>query len=201
MFFSRSQNLANLSRDFPDFHSYRVVAPPLPDGGRKGGFVSGPSSGFVLLSSQTRHPDAAWLWMDWFSSRGYHERMVKELGQFSVFPELNTPANIGDPLRVRALQEMTKKVVLGVNPASRNPQVAQVVLKTVVPNTGDVLVGIYTGQISDWKQALVDLDKRKQAALEDAIQAARAAGLNVSLQDYVFPDWDPMKDYAAKPNQ
>jgi multiple sugar transport system substrate-binding protein len=71
----------------------------------------------------------------------------------------------------------------------------------IVPDIGDLLVGIYTGQIEDWKQALVDLDARKQAALESAIQAARDDGADVSMDDFIFTDWDPMKDYVTKPRE
>jgi multiple sugar transport system substrate-binding protein len=62
-----------------------------------------------------------------------------------------------------------------------------------------MLVGIYTGQIEDWQQALVDLDAHKQAALEAAIQEAREDGVDVSIEDFIFPDWNPMENYVTMP--
>ena len=77
--------------------------------------------------------------------------------------------------------------------SARNPPAALVSPKSVVPDYGDVLTGIYTGQIKDWHQALKDLDARKQAAFEDAIKKAQSDGAKVSIQDFIFADWDPMK--------
>jgi multiple sugar transport system substrate-binding protein len=92
-------------------------------------------------------------------------------------------------------------VVYGPFPATRNPQTAQVPYRAVTPDVGDVLVGIFTGQVQDWQQALQDLETRKQAAFEDAIQETRDAGADVSLDDYIFPDWNPMENYVTQPEK
>jgi multiple sugar transport system substrate-binding protein len=72
-----------------------------------------------------------------------------------------------------------------------------VVPEAVVPEIGDLLIGIYTGQIEDWRGALVDLDAAKQAALDAAIQDAIAAGADVSMDDFIFPDWVPTENYVT----
>jgi hypothetical protein len=153
------------------------------------------------MSSQTKHANEAWLWLDWISSRGFATRMVTNGLDFSVYTDLNTPENITNPKKWQAYEAITQNLVLLPSPLVRNPQTALVTPITVVPDVGDVLVGIYTGQIKDVQQALKDLDTRKQAAFEDAIKKAQADGLEVSIQDYLFPDWDPMKDYVTQPNQ
>jgi hypothetical protein len=38
----------------------------------------------------------------------------------------------------------------------------------------------------------------KNAAREQAIADAVAAGAKVSIEDYIFPDWDPTKDYITE---
>ena len=35
-------------------------------------------------------------------------------------------------------------------------------------------------------------------ACEQAIADAQAAGAKVSIDDFIFPDWDPTKDYISK---
>ena len=199
MFLSGSWAANNLKLGFPDFQNYRVVPLPVPDEGRKGGLATTPGAGSYLMSSQTPNPDDAWLWLDWISSRGFHERMVTNGLDFSVYADLNTPENIGDPHKVQAYEAATKYVVYGPFPPARNPQTALVRPEPVVPDVGDVLVGIYTGQIEDWRQALIDLDARKQVALEAAIQKAQEDGAEVSLEDYVFPDLNPMENYVTRP--
>lgn len=202
MFLSGSYAANNLKRDFPDFENYRIVPLPYPDDGRKGGmpFAIG-SGGQFYMSSQTKHADEAWLWLDWISSRGFATRMVTTGLDFSVYTDLNIPENITNPKKWQAYEAITRNLVLLPSPLVRNPQTALVTPITVVPDVGDVLVGIYTGQIKDVLQALKDLDARKQAAFEEAIQKAQADGAKVSIQDYLFPDWDPMKDYVTQPNQ
>jgi len=56
--------------------------------------------------------------------------------------------------------------------------------------------GIYTGQIADPKKAMQDLKDRADKELDRAIKAAQAKGATVSRDDFVFPNWDPAKDYT-----
>ena len=199
MFLSGSWSANNLKRDFPDFQNYRIIPLPVPDEGRKGGLMTTPGAGSYYMSAQSSHPDEAWLWLDWISSRGFHERMVTRGLDFSVYADLNTPENIADPHKAQAFEAATEYVLYGPFPPARNPQTALVLPEPVVPDVGDVLIGIYTGQIEDWRQALIDLDTRKQTALEEAIQKARDDGTEVSLEDYVFQDWNPMENYVTQP--
>jgi len=201
MFQSGSYSAVNLARDFPDFQDYRVIPLPVPDEGRKGGLMITPGHGTVFMSSQTQHPDEAWLWLDWISSRGFHKRMAASELNFSVYTDLNTPENTPDLHRAQTYEAITAYGVHGPFPPARNPQTALVQPEPVVPDVGDVLIGIYTGQIVDWQQALTDLGTRKQAALETAIQEARDAGADVSLEDFIFADWNPMENYVTQPER
>lgn len=202
MFVSGSYSVNNLARDFPAFQNYRIVPLPAPDGGRKGGlpYVIG-NGGNFYMSAQTKHANEAWLWLDWISSRGFHTRMVTQGLEYSVYTDLNTPQNITNPKKWQAYETITRDLRFLPAAVIRNPQTASVLPKTVVPDIGDVLVGIYTGQIKDAQQAFKDLDARKQAAFEDAIKKAQADGAKVSIQDFIFPDWDPMKNYVTQPNK
>lgn len=198
IFLSGSWATNNLERDFPDFQNYRIIPLPVPDEGLASKLVVNPGGGSYYMSSQSPHPDEAWLWLDWISSRGFHKRMVTSGLDFSVYADLNTPENIADPHKMQAFESATEYVAYGPFPPGRNPQVALIRPEPIMPDLGDVLVGIYTGQIEDWQQALLDLDARKQTALETAIQEARDAGADVSLEDYIFPDWNPMENYVTQ---
>jgi multiple sugar transport system substrate-binding protein len=174
---------------------------PVPDEGQTGDFQAAPGQGHFFISSQTQHPDEAWLWIDWLASREFHERMVTNGLGFSIFADINTPENIPDLFQAQAYAARTSHGVFGPFPPARNPDTALVRPEPVVPDVGELLIGIYTGQIEDWQQALVDLDAKKQAALEAAIQQARDDGADVSLQDFIFPDWNPMENYVTKPKE
>ena len=178
-----------------------MVPLPVPDGGQRGDMMALPGQAHFFISSQTKHPDEAWLWIEWLASREYHERMVRGGIAFSIFADLNVPENIPGARQAEIHAANSAYGVYCPFPPARNPDTALVKPEPIVPDIGDLLVGIYTGQIEDWKQALVDLDARKEAALEAAIRVARDAGADVSMEDFIFTDWDPMKDYVTKPRE
>jgi multiple sugar transport system substrate-binding protein len=89
-------------------------------------------------------------------------------------------------------------VRFGPQPGLRNPDASQVKLPAVKPDESEIVRGLFTGQLTDVAQVLRDLDAAKQQALETAIADAQAAGAKVSIDDFVFADWDPTKDYVAK---
>jgi multiple sugar transport system substrate-binding protein len=70
-------------------------------------------------------------------------------------------------------------------------------LQPVTPNLNDTLVGLFTGDLTNAKQAMTDLQDRMNAALDDAIKTAKQRGANVSRDDFVFADWDPTQDYTS----
>ena len=201
MFMSGSYVVSNLSADFPEFQDYRIVQLPVPEGGQSGEYNLLPGTGVYYMSTHTKHPDEAWLWLDWLSSRDHHKRMVAETSNFSVYADLNTAENIQDAHTLQAYEALTAYGVYSPFPPARNPQTALVSPEPVTPDVGDLLVGIYTGQIRDWQSALDDLDMRKGMAFEDALLAAQDSGANVSWEDFIFIDWNPMEDYTNYPTE
>lgn len=201
IFMSGSHVISNLEKDFPDFQDYQVIPLPVPDQGQKGDMQLLPGIGVYFMSSRTAHPDETWLWLDWLSSREFHKRMVVHASNFSVFADLNTPENISDEHKLQAYRAQSAYGIYGPFPPARNPETALVVPDAVTPDEGELLVGIYTEQIKDWRQALVDLDTRKQKALDAAIKQVQERGADVSLDDFIFPDWNPMENYVTHPKK
>jgi multiple sugar transport system substrate-binding protein len=80
-------------------------------------------------------------------------------------------------------------------PTIRKPELAQLQITLQGASPDDMIVGILSGQITDIDAALADLDQRKMQALETAIADAQAAGLDVSMEDFLFPDWNPLENY------
>jgi len=130
-----------------------------------------------------------------------HQRMVQQTTNYSIYSDLNNAQNITDPHAYQAYLASAAFGALAPFPPARNPNAALVQPEPVTPDFSDLLIGIYTGQVSDWKQALLDLDARKQAALEAAIAKAQADGLDVSMEDFIFADWDPMESYLNYPDK
>ncbi len=86
------------------------------------------------------------------------------------------------------------------SPPVRNPDVEIVYReqKRLSPNLGEVVQGLLSGQISDVAAAMQDLQDRSNAELDRAITAAQDKGAEVSRDDWVFPNWDPMQDYTQE---
>lgn len=81
-------------------------------------------------------------------------------------------------------------------PVIRNGDIAKVEAKSIKPSWSDLLGGMLTGQVPDIRKALAKLNSELNTELDRAIAAARKKGAKVSRDDYVFPNWDPSKDYT-----
>lgn len=184
------------SHNFTDYTLTTLVG---PQADRKGYFYYNPGSNFVGVSTQTKHPDEAQAWFEWLYSREAGQRLVEKGIDISVYPQNDDPKKV----KFAPFAQYVATAPLSLpqpDPKVRNPQVAQAeaLLQSVKPDMGDVMMGAYTGQISNIPQALSDLAGRMQSALDTAIQKAQAKGYKVSAQDYVFSDWDITKPYINK---
>lgn len=112
------------------------------------------------------------------------------------FPEALERIELG-PLSQKALELGFEYTRLGPEPAVRNPDAQQVYLEeqALTPSWNDVMVGLFTEQLTDVPAVMQDLQDRAMAERERAIQAARDKGADVSWDDFVFPDWDPQEGY------
>jgi multiple sugar transport system substrate-binding protein len=114
----------------------------------------------------------------------------------SIYASANQNAPLDERMRT-AYRIFDERMRLGPDVRIRNPEASQVAWNMVAPSPsfGEVIQGIYTGQLGDPRQAMQDLKDRSEAALDAAIAAAQNGGATVSRDDYVFPNWDPATDY------
>jgi multiple sugar transport system substrate-binding protein len=105
-----------------------------------------------------------------------------------------------DPLAAYAFDLYDQQMRASPLPVVRNQDVALVELEfqPITPNYGETIQGIYSGQLDDPKAAMQDLQERSEAELERAIKAAQDKGAQVSRDDWVFPNWDPTRDYTEE---
>jgi multiple sugar transport system substrate-binding protein len=109
-------------------------------------------------------------------------------------------ASAEDP-RMQRVNKLTEEwMVLAPSPAVRNPGVALVELerRPLTPNLGELVQGAFTGQVSDIKAAMQDLQDRANAELDQAINAAQGKGAEVSRDDWIFANWDSTQDYTEE---
>jgi multiple sugar transport system substrate-binding protein len=127
---------------------------------------------------------------------------------YSALTDGSIPPILAEATQTRELDAPTRKALelfdqqmrLAPDPRVRNPEVGNVdqELQRLTPTFGETIQGIFTGQLSDAKAALLDLQDRANAELERAIEAARANGAEVTRDDWVFANWDPEQDYTEE---
>ncbi len=105
-----------------------------------------------------------------------------------------------DPVASTALALYDEQLRLGPMVAIRNPEIAAVAAERqpLQPDLGVLCQGIITGQVSDIRAAMEDIQSRATAELERSIAAAQEKGAQVSRDDFVFADWDPNAEYTTE---
>ncbi len=170
------------------FTDYGLTTLVTQDGTINGYYYSTPGGIPFAINGKTKHANEAWAWFDWFFGKEAGRRFTQQYNiDLSVYPENNDPSGIEfKPFADFVAQ--AKFVKVGPSPAARNPEVGKVQAEPVQEDMGKVLTGIFSGQIKDIHGALSELDDRMQTALEEGVKKARAEGVEVSMDDFVFPD-------------
>lgn len=85
---------------------------------------------------------------------------------------------------------------LAPSPIAKNPEVALVIakMKPVDPDFGAIIQGAFSGDVSDVPAALKKLSDDMELSREAAI---KESGLDVSPDDWAFPDWVRGEDYTS----
>lgn len=194
-------NIVNWQRDNPDF-AFGVASQPVPDSGKPIPLSHGPGGSNTLWvyaeSPRTRKAIAG----DMFAYLGSVEGQAAWASVVGVadpphFPEALEVTNL-DPLSRQALDLFDQQIRLAPDPRVRNPDVTEILLEfqPITPSFGEVVQGLFTGQLTDPRAAMRDLQDRNERELERATEAARAKGAEVSRDDFVFPNWDPTRNYT-----
>jgi multiple sugar transport system substrate-binding protein len=198
MLLSEGGVLPSWIRESPQFN-FGVAGQPVPNSGEPIPLSAPPRGSYWWVYAESQYKEIAG---DMFAYLGSAEGMMA--GQIAgggvlplAFPEANEASGL-DPRVRQAFTLYDQQMRIGPDPRVRNPEAEQVYLELgeVQPGFGQVIQGIFTGQLGDPQAAMQDLQDRADAELERAIAAARDKGANVSRDDWVFPNWDPTRDYT-----
>ena len=186
--------IPGFSQTHPDFSEYTATHVPFPGDAPESYFGAGVGGYQFVINAETENPEAAWEFFKFLHSEEAG-RIWSENGQGLM---LLTP----QPYDQFATNDAFKYIFSSTNlvrtypePTIRKPELAQLQITLQGASPDDMIVGILSGQITDIDAALADLDARKMAALETAISDAQAAGLDVSMEDFLYPDWNPAENY------
>jgi ABC-type glycerol-3-phosphate transport system substrate-binding protein len=185
----------------PDFTAYTVLPPLLLGDEQEYCYYTEPGQTGTpfFISARTRDPEAAWLWYKWLHSPAAGERWVQSGNGLSIFPE----ANRSEYLQGQAWQDFARLDPMlnrvGPSALARNADAGKLFVEEPQPNFAALTGGVYSGQISraEIPERLATLAAAEDAAFDTALQDAQTAGLSVAFEDFVFADWDPLRDYGA----
>lgn len=177
----------------PEFTEFRVIGLPLVGVDEpQGGFQTGPGGRWFGISADTEHPAEAFEFFKFLHSPEFASIWIRTndepLYAMDIDEYSTTPIR-GDLARLNA------RMVPGPNLGLINPDTARVTFTLQGPSLDDIVGGVFSNQIADIDAALADLQQRYQAAFDQGIADAQAAGINVSVDDYILPDWIANQPY------
>ena len=202
MIMGGSWNMKGWETTHPNFKEYECLMVPPPDEkGYRALFGVNLANVYHGIGANTKYPAEAWKLMSWFASPEVGERYVRAGLGLSIFPSANSMKNakyrqFGQYMEISSTYSRSYP-----NPFARNPELANVVVKPVLPNHIGVFWGVMSGQIKekDIPAQLKSLEDRMNKALEEGFEEAVKKGYNVNItRDLTFPDWDPLQHYEQK---
>ncbi|MEZ0493788.1 ABC transporter substrate-binding protein [Kineococcus sp. TBRC 1896] len=181
----------------PAFVDTMGVGPILtPDGSDPTTYRGTPAAQF-FIAGNTANPEPANAVIESMTTTEYQKGLAAGMDQPPFDLSVVQSADVIEPYKTLC-GWFADTVKRAPEPIVRNPQIAQVqaAQKPVSPHLGDIVQGYLGGDVTDLRGALRDLNARFSADREQAIAAATAAGAQVSMADYAFPDWQPGQDWV-----
>lgn len=67
----------------------------------------------------------------------------------------------------------------------------------MTPNLDHIFASFVSGDVTDYRKALTKLSSQLMTERDRVIKAANAKGAKASVDDYVFGNWTPGKEYTV----
>ena len=159
----------------------------------------GPVIGTFFISSQSAHPQQATDVMQLMTSDDYYVALAERMDQPPLDLSAVARGNV-HPTYAKVIASFADYVRLAPDPLVRNAAVSKVYaeMRPVTPGLGEIIQGAFSGAFDDPRPVLKQFADQMSAERDRAIGVAKAAGAEVSPDDWVFADWAPDTDYAPK---
>lgn len=188
------------SKDAPSFlPNIGVGLQLVPETGTDPVSYRGPQGGMFLVGGSSRIPEEVSKIFDLIAMPEYQEIMSGGMAQ----PPLDLDAvgrSDAHPAYKKNVENFKKYCFVGPSAVVRNPDITQVAsrITPVKPKLGDIIQGVVSGQLDDWRAALRTLTAESTKAREAAVAEVAADGVRISVDDYAFPNWQPRQDYTKE---
>lgn len=191
-------NIVTWEKSNPGF-DFGVANQPAPSPAVPIGESPGPATQYYLYAGSPVKPVAGDMFAYLGSKDGQREySKIVKVATRPIFPDALTGVDLS-AREQREVKLQDQFVVVRPEPTVRKPQLADVATawRGVTPDFGTTIQGILGGQL-DVRRGLQQSQDAYNTALDQAIASARGKGADVSRNDYVFPNWQPTKDYGRQ---
>lgn len=185
--------------EVPQFLPQVGVGPMLrPESGTPLVAYRGPSSGNYFISGGSDRGAEASELLAGFSSPAYGTGIADAMAQPPYDLSVVEGSSAIEPWK-RLVRWYDETVKLAPVPVLRNPDLASVqrFQKEVRPGLGEIIQGVFSGDVTDVRAELKRLTDASAADREQAVNQAKEAGAEVDLADWGFSDWESGVDYDA----
>ncbi len=183
------------------FTHYSVAPAPVPDDGRAGYYPLNPTSPpSWYVSSKTKHPKEAIEVLKFLASDAFQKELVKQGYDLSPLVTIDNAKITKNPVSAKIIKLSPEISRIAPIPQFNNPEAGFVRFPSIHPNVWEIIGDCLIKKSSpdEFAKRLMDLKAKSEKALDEEIQKVKAKGYNVSRKDFIFPDWDPLKDYVPK---
>jgi len=188
-------NIDGWAKTNPDFKDYMIVDLPHQGPEKASYFYRVPGGQGWGISASTKHPEEAWLWFQWLNSKEAATRWVQANLSLRAQPDVNKLEYAKTPQFAQYMNLAKDGTRIGPAQNLKHPEMNEVKTNATMPSIQDILEGTFTGQITDYRAALRDLEQRQNAELDRAIADAQSRGVKLDPSWWRVPDWDLTKDY------
>lgn len=196
-FFDGPWNIGVATDEFADFAPSMGAGPILVRDAGTPVIHQPPTGGTFWISSQSENVQAASDLLATLLSSEYQVGLANRMDQPPIDLDAVDQADV-NPEYSKVVGFYREQVFLAPSPTQKNPAVAAVeaAMRPVEPNLGQIIQGAFSGDVTDIRSALQQFNDGMSQQREEAIAQVTGEGMEVSQDDWTFPDWQPGSDYS-----
>jgi len=196
--FDGSWRLQELLRTEPDL-DFGITMLPSKRGTPVLWGVEGGSQNAFAVASTSPHAAAAVRLFEWLTD-DYYPLLLQGAVDLTPIPALNADASLFTSDAFRELVRLTEIGTIALpSPVMENPAQLETVVRLAGKSAqrpfGESMQGFLAEGRTDISDFLTAYASEQRRFLEEALAEARAAGADVSLDDWIFPDWVPTQNH------
>ncbi|MCU6708833.1 extracellular solute-binding protein [Paenibacillus sp. J5C_2022] len=161
-------------------------------------------AGYVLSATSKNKEEAGKYIEEAFGSKEFFKSTIQSGASLSPIDELNADKSLYPypeytvfyDIHVNTMREAPNYVNVNPDTALVIGELGHIRQPKIKPSFGELLMNLLVDDKMDVAAAMKDYNSKMNAGMKAAIEKVNASGKKVSLDDFIFPNWDPSKDYT-----